>query len=106
MHLGAKEDNTIQRLTKVLKGTSEKDKADTFGLNESNTGSEGNHDSENKLDGTVNDIDGERFQDPGEVPDENSGSISEDFDYVDGVQESDEANRLKHEDILMRDLKV
>ena len=115
MHLDSKEDNTVQRLAKVLKNASEKDTADTFGLDETDspnngtaeeTESEGNHNRENKLDVSVDEVDGVYIQDPGEVPNENSCSNSGDFDCVDGVQETVEDNRLKHEELLMRDLKV
>ena len=106
-----KENNTVQRLSKVLKSTRDQDVADKFteketGIHdnviEQESRSEGNPKEENVVELAFDELDGGQPKND-DIENDASGLVAESLDDVDGSHEDD---RLKHEEMLLKDLRV
>ena len=113
--LDLKENSPIQRLSKVLKATREKEAADRDGLDETDspnnetdqeTQSEEKRSKQHIGELAFDEKDGGHLQDPDKIPNKASNLIAETVDCIDGVERPDNADKLKHKDLLLRDLKV
>ena len=106
-----KENSTVQRLSKVLKSARDKDAGERFTESETEiptsvtdpeAHSEGNASTENVDEIAFDELDGVHLKDY-VIENEANGLVPEPLDDVDGPNADD---RLKHEAMLLKDLKV